>query len=325
MNGRSAVRALAGGLGVAAVLVFGAAAAARDPRRPGPSGREPGRRPAAPPLPSQPAQAHRARRGAVPRRPRAAGGRRPRRQGRPRPRARGRDRADARAAARDPPRPLRRRPAGLAADRGPRAAVGPDDRVDPPGPAARRGSTSATPTSPPTRRSCSATASRRSQSLAELEAAVTCAVRVGDGATGARGAVRPSRQPLLAATPERLLELVRTGACDAALVDATGVGRFVAGHGARCSGRCAPASPPAAGYVVAVTRGGPVAVADVNRALAAHARRRHAAPARAGVARDRPGPPAAARAERRYSAAPPVTGGSALHGNVIHASVRRHT
>jgi glutamate transport system substrate-binding protein len=82
------------------------------------------------------------------------------------------------------------------------------------------------------------------ESLSELRGKVTCAVRFGDGARALATTVKPSTRPLLAQNPERLLELVRTGVCDAALVDATGVGRFVAGT-ERSSARFAPASHPA--------------------------------------------------------------------------------
>jgi len=105
------------------------------------------------------------------------------------------------------------------------------------------------------------------ESLSELRSAATCAVRFGNGARALATIVRPTRQPLLAPNPERLFELVRTGVCDAALVDATGVGRFVAGRGTQL-GPVQARVPSGGGFVVAVTRGGPVAVAEVNHALA---------------------------------------------------------
>jgi polar amino acid transport system substrate-binding protein len=104
-------------------------------------------------------------------------------------------------------------------------------------------------------------------SLAALRRSVTCAVRFSDGARTIATTVEPVQAPLLPASPERLFELVRTGACDAALVDASGVGRFVAGRRALL-GPVRAIVPSAGGHVVAVTRDGPVAVADVNRALA---------------------------------------------------------
>ncbi len=104
-------------------------------------------------------------------------------------------------------------------------------------------------------------------SLAALRDSVTCAVRFSAGARTIATTLRPAEGPLLAPNPERLLELVRTGVCDAALVDASAAGRFVAGRGALL-GPVRALVPTTGGHVVAVTRDGPVAVADVNRALA---------------------------------------------------------
>jgi cystine transport system substrate-binding protein len=104
-------------------------------------------------------------------------------------------------------------------------------------------------------------------SLAEIRGKVTCAVRFSEGARALAGTVAPTPKPLLARSAERLFELVRTGVCDAALVDAAGVARFVAGRGALL-GPVSARIPSGGGHVFAVTRGGPVTVADVNRALA---------------------------------------------------------
>jgi len=103
-------------------------------------------------------------------------------------------------------------------------------------------------------------------SLADLRHRITCALRGSDGA-GVAGSVGPAARRMLVASPERLLELVQTGACDAAVVDADEVGRFVAGRGVLL-GPVSARIESGPGYVVAVTRGGPVAVADVDRALA---------------------------------------------------------
>ena len=52
-------------------------------------------------------------------------------------------------------------------------------------------------------------------------------VRGSDGRAGDRGVRGSGRAvPILTASDERLLELVQTGACDAAVVDADGVGRL---------------------------------------------------------------------------------------------------
>lgn len=104
------------------------------------------------------------------------------------------------------------------------------------------------------------------RSLADLRRRITCAVRGSDGARAlALGAV-PAARAMRASTNDRLLQLVETGACDAALVDAGTVGRFVAGERALLG----PTSARVAfgqGYVVAVTHGGPIAVAAVGAAL----------------------------------------------------------
>ena len=92
-------------------------------------------------------------------------------------------------------------------------------------------------------------------------------MRGSDGARAIAGSVHPFVKPILAPSDTRLLELVQTGACDAALVDAGSVGQFVAGRG----GILGPVSAKVErgdGYVVAVTRGGPIAVSEVDRALA---------------------------------------------------------
>ena len=107
----------------------------------------------------------------------------------------------------------------------------------------------------------------RLSSLAELHGLLTCALRGSDGARALATSVHPSRSPLLVASDERLLEVVRTGVCDAALVDADDVGRFVAGRGTLL-GPVSARVPFGGGFVVSVTRGGPIAVDEVNRALA---------------------------------------------------------
>ena len=107
----------------------------------------------------------------------------------------------------------------------------------------------------------------RLSTLADLRRKIICAVRASDGAQAIAGSVRPRVKPILAHSEARLLEIVQTGACDGALVDAKSVGQFVAGHG----GILGPVSAKVErghGYVVAVTKGGPIAVSDVDRALA---------------------------------------------------------
>ena len=106
----------------------------------------------------------------------------------------------------------------------------------------------------------------RLQELDDLRSKITCALRGSDGARAIAASVAPVARPILAPSNDRLLQLVQTGVCDAALVDAGGVGRLVAGRG----GVLGPVSARVefgGGYVVAVTRGGPIAVAEVGRAL----------------------------------------------------------
>ncbi len=103
--------------------------------------------------------------------------------------------------------------------------------------------------------------------LGDLRRKITCAVRGSDGAQTIGDRLKPLAKPILATSSERLVELVQTGACDAALVDADSVGQLIAGRG----GLLGPVSARVergGGYVVAVTRGGPIAVSDVDRALA---------------------------------------------------------
>jgi len=102
--------------------------------------------------------------------------------------------------------------------------------------------------------------------LDELQGKITCALRGSDGARAIATAVVPIVRPILAPSNDRLLQLVQTGACDAAVVDASGAGRLVAGRGG-VLGEITARVEFGSGYVVAVTRGGPVAVAEVSRAL----------------------------------------------------------
>ncbi len=106
----------------------------------------------------------------------------------------------------------------------------------------------------------------RLRSLGELRRLVTCAGRGSAGAAALFATVRPLRRPRLAPSEERLLQLVQTGVCDAALVDGVAVGRLAAGRGALL-GPIAARVRSGKGLVVAVTRGGAVPVTDVDGAL----------------------------------------------------------
>jgi ABC-type amino acid transport substrate-binding protein len=102
---------------------------------------------------------------------------------------------------------------------------------------------------------------QRPRRLADLQGRALCAVR---GSAAARVAPRlhPSTMEL-APGPERLRELVRTGACDAALVRAFEAGRFVRGRTGVAVGRV----PFGKGLVVAVPRGSGLEAAVVDREL----------------------------------------------------------
>jgi ABC-type amino acid transport substrate-binding protein len=105
----------------------------------------------------------------------------------------------------------------------------------------------------------------RPRRLAELRPDLLCAVR-GSAAARAAVALRPARAPLLAASDERLLTLVRTGACDAALVPAAETGRFVAGH-KRVLGPVVGRIRQGKGIVAVVSRGSGMDVKAVDREL----------------------------------------------------------
>ncbi|MEI7760102.1 MAG: transporter substrate-binding domain-containing protein [Thermoleophilia bacterium] len=104
------------------------------------------------------------------------------------------------------------------------------------------------------------------QTLDDLRMHSTCALRGSDGSRALTAVVQPTLRPILTSSSTRLFQLVQTGVCDAALVDADGLGRFVAGRGGLL-GPVAARVEFGTGYVVAVTRGGPIAVEEVGRAV----------------------------------------------------------
>lgn len=106
----------------------------------------------------------------------------------------------------------------------------------------------------------------RLATLRALRSLRTCALRGSDGSRALTTVVAPTSPPILPVSLERLFQLVQTGVCDAALVDADEVGRFVAGRG----GLLGPVNARVEfgdGYVVSITRGGPIAAAEIGRAL----------------------------------------------------------
>lgn len=104
----------------------------------------------------------------------------------------------------------------------------------------------------------------RPRRLTELRSLLLCSVRRGDGAAVV-SKLAPTQPPLLVAGTERLRTLMRTGACDAALVSAAQAGGFVAGGSVgKAVGRIARGD----GLVVAVPRASAgIDVGAVDRAL----------------------------------------------------------
>jgi ABC-type amino acid transport substrate-binding protein len=106
----------------------------------------------------------------------------------------------------------------------------------------------------------------RPRALSDLRRRTLCALRGSDSARTITTVVRPESAPLLATRPDRLRELLRTGACDAALVPSIEAGRFVRGH-ARELGPVTGRVESREGLVVAVARASGLDVAAVDRAL----------------------------------------------------------
>lgn len=102
--------------------------------------------------------------------------------------------------------------------------------------------------------------------LSDLRRLQLCAVRESDAARAAAG-VRPRRAAMLVPGLERLRTVVRTGACDAALVPAYAAGRFVAGWKTRL-GPVEARIPHGDGLVAVVGRTSGLDVTRVDAALA---------------------------------------------------------
>jgi ABC-type amino acid transport substrate-binding protein len=107
----------------------------------------------------------------------------------------------------------------------------------------------------------------RPRSLAELRTRIVCAMRGREAARTASW-LRPVQPPIVAPGPARLVRLVQTGACDAALLDTTEAGRVLDGSRA-VLGPLAARVRWDAGVVAVVRRGAPVTAARVDRAIAA--------------------------------------------------------
>lgn len=107
----------------------------------------------------------------------------------------------------------------------------------------------------------------RPRSLAELRTRILCATRGREAARTASW-LRPAQAPIAAPGPARLVRLLQTGACDAALLDVTEAGRVVDGNRA-VLGPLAARVRWDTGLVAIVRRGAPVAAVRVDRAIAA--------------------------------------------------------
>jgi len=106
----------------------------------------------------------------------------------------------------------------------------------------------------------------RPRGLSDLRGAILCAVR---GSTGAAAIPRlgSTARHLYVVGPERLRTVVRTGACDAALVPALEVGRFAGRHGAGL-GPVAGRIRRGEGLGASIPPGTGLELAAVNRELA---------------------------------------------------------
>ena len=106
----------------------------------------------------------------------------------------------------------------------------------------------------------------RPRRLSDLRRVLVCAVR-GSAGAAAIPRLRPVIAPLLVAGPERLRAVLRAGACDAALVPALEVGRFVAGRRG-VLGPVVGRIRRGGGIVASIPPGTGLDVAAVNRELA---------------------------------------------------------
>lgn len=106
----------------------------------------------------------------------------------------------------------------------------------------------------------------RPRTLDDLRTRNLCAVRSSAGARAIAASVAPLRRPALAPGPRRLLQLVQTGACDAAVIDGIGAARLIEGRESLL-GPIVARIPYGEGLVVAVGRSSGLAVADVDRVL----------------------------------------------------------
>lgn len=105
----------------------------------------------------------------------------------------------------------------------------------------------------------------RPRRLADLRPLLLCARRGSDGAR-ALSQLGPAQRPQLVTGTERLRTLVRTGACDAALVPGVEAGRFARGQEG-AAGVAVGRISFGHGLVISVSREGGIDVAAVDREL----------------------------------------------------------
>jgi polar amino acid transport system substrate-binding protein len=106
----------------------------------------------------------------------------------------------------------------------------------------------------------------RPAGIADLRGHALCAARGSDAVHVLRTTVRPRTAPRIVTGDDRLRTLLRTGACDAALVPAVDAGRFVRGHAGEL-GAITGRIDNGEGLVVGVARGSGLDVTAVDRAL----------------------------------------------------------
>lgn len=106
----------------------------------------------------------------------------------------------------------------------------------------------------------------RPRSLADLRKRLVCVVRGSDALPVVARTIRPAQRPLVASGRERLRTLLRTGACDAAVVPAWHAGALIAGRRASF-GPVAGRIEHGDGLVIAVGRSSGLEPADVDREL----------------------------------------------------------
>jgi ABC-type amino acid transport substrate-binding protein len=107
----------------------------------------------------------------------------------------------------------------------------------------------------------------RPRTLDELRTRIVCAIRATEAARTATW-IRPAQRAIVAPGPARLVRLVQTGACDAALLDPTAATSVVEGHRA-VLGPIAARVRWDGGLVALVHPDAPVPAAAVDRAIAA--------------------------------------------------------